>query len=87
MERGRELGFALACRVREPDGRVVVLMRGGANGVALTEGAYRQSKEQAHEQFRMDWPEAEIVYLTCQDGLTPEQMASAEAERRVRAWL
>jgi hypothetical protein len=82
-ERGRLIGFCLACRCRTPENKIADLVCGIVDGSALTEVQFRERKEEADVGWRMRYPEAEIIYMACPESVNPQDFARLEAERRV----
>jgi len=82
-QQGRKIGFCLACRVRSPEGQVVRLVQGIADGTPLPHSQFEASKAETDEYWKRHYPEAEIVHLECPAGMNPLAFARVEAERRV----
>lgn len=82
-ERDRQIGYCLACRIRDGD-KIADLVTGIADGTAMSAAEFCDSKLEADEGWRKRYPEAEIVYLKCPEGLHPMAYARLEAEMRVR---
>lgn len=83
-ERGRLIGFCLACRPRSGD-KIAYLVCGVADGTTLMPAEFKASKEETDATWRREYPEAQIVYLRCPEEIHPQQFARLVAERRVSA--
>ncbi len=81
-ERDRLIGYCVACRCRDGD-KIADLVCGIADGTAMTERAFRASKDETDAYWKARYPEAERVYLQCPEGLDPQMYARLEAEMRV----
>lgn len=85
VERGRQIGFCLACRCRadKGEGSIVQLTQGTADGSTLTQAQFEASKAEADMHWKTRYPEAQILHLDCPESVNPQAFARMEAERRV----
>lgn len=84
--RGKQVAFAVGCRMDTKDGKVTRLITGVADGTGMTDGEFRESVEQGNTGLRTRYPEAEMMCLNCPDGMRLLDFVKLEAERRVEAW-